>query len=141
MPDIGIFELIVVGLAMFVILGPERVPEFFTQIARVIRKARAWMNATKAQINEEAQRVRDPIVQAKETVRGELEKAADEVVEASGMDARENRARGGLSRPRPLSEVYAEMRRPADDDASQGFMQGHGTAKTDAPEEKKPHGG
>jgi len=29
MPDIGLFELIMIGLALVVIVGPERVPEFF----------------------------------------------------------------------------------------------------------------
>ncbi len=68
MPDIGFLELIVVGAIAFLILGPERTPEFFAQIGRLVRKGRFWVADIKQQIERETQAVREPIQEAKDAL-------------------------------------------------------------------------
>jgi sec-independent protein translocase protein TatB len=58
MPDIGLFELILIGAIAFLILGPERLPDFFAQIGRVVRQGRMWVTSIKQQLDEETREVR-----------------------------------------------------------------------------------
>ena len=55
MPDIGFLELILVAAIAFLVLGPERMPELFGQIGRVVRKGRDWIADVRRQIDEETQ--------------------------------------------------------------------------------------
>ncbi|GAV19217.1 sec-independent protein translocase protein TatB [Mariprofundus micogutta] len=55
MPDIGFLELLLIGAIAFLVLGPERMPELFGQIGRVVKKGRGWINDVRRQIDEETQ--------------------------------------------------------------------------------------
>ena len=68
MPDIGFFELLLVGAVAFLILGPERTPEFFAQIGRVIRQGRAWIATVKQQIDAETQALKEPVQEARDAL-------------------------------------------------------------------------
>jgi len=61
MPDIGFFELLLVGAVAFLILGPERTPEFFAQIGRMVRQGRGWIATVKQQIDAETQVIKEPM--------------------------------------------------------------------------------
>ncbi len=60
MPDIGLFELLLIGAIAFLVLGPERMPEFFAQIGRFVRRARQWGEDIKYQIDVETRDIRQP---------------------------------------------------------------------------------
>lgn len=129
-PDIGLVEMIVIGLVLFLVVGPERIPEVYAQIAGFMRKARSWVNETRDAFRQEAEQIKDPLVQAREVVRGEIDKATEGVASDLKEELRELREHGEVARARPLSEIYADMQQdkdatPDDDDASRGFMQGH----------------
>ena len=68
MPDIGLFELLLIGLLGFVILGPERIPEFFRQIATMVRTVRQWFYQAKEQIEIEKMLITAPIDETKKSV-------------------------------------------------------------------------
>ncbi len=55
MPDIGFLELLLIGAIAFLILGPERMPELFGQVGRVVKKGRGWISDIRRQIDEETQ--------------------------------------------------------------------------------------
>lgn len=129
MPDIGLLELVVIGLVLFLVVGPERMPELFAQVAGFIRKARAWMEDTKAMLRDQAQDLQDPLLQAKEVVRGEVESAADELTGDLSKELRELKEHGEVVKQRPLSEIYEKMQAQDADGSSQGFMQGEASSK------------
>jgi len=68
MPDIGFLELLVIGAIAFLILGPERTPEFFAQIGRMIRQGRTWVSDVKRQIEEETQALKAPLQETKDAL-------------------------------------------------------------------------
>jgi len=68
MPDIGFFELLVIGAIAFLILGPERTPEFFAQIGRTVRKGRAWIATVKQQIDVETQVLKEPVQEVRDSI-------------------------------------------------------------------------
>ena len=68
MPDIGLFELILVGAVAFLVLGPERMPEFLAQIGRAVRSARSWGNDIRRQINEETKDLKAPVSDVKDAL-------------------------------------------------------------------------
>ena len=78
MPDIGMIELIVIGLVGFLVLGPERLPDFVAQIAKVIREGRMWLNHMKMQLDQEKQQLVQPIEQAKDEVERSVQSAIDD---------------------------------------------------------------
>lgn len=122
MPDIGIVEMVVIGLILFLVVGPERMPELFSEVSEAIRKVRLWVQGAKSALSEQARELKDPILQAREVVRGEVEAAKDE---ASGGLHEELRETGEVMKQRPLSEIYAEMQqqKPDDNSTNKGFMQ------------------
>jgi len=77
MPDIGFLELLVVGAIAFLILGPERTPEFFAQIGRMVRKGRGWIADVKRQIDQETQALKTPIQETKDTLQEPIKEAKD----------------------------------------------------------------
>ncbi|MDX8408428.1 MAG: hypothetical protein R8J84_00075 [Mariprofundales bacterium] len=79
MPDIGLFELIMIGLALVVIVGPERVPEFFGQIGSAARQLRRWVDDLRAQVRVETEELKAPVVQAEEAVRAEIDRVTEQV--------------------------------------------------------------
>jgi len=68
MPDIGFLELLLVGAVAFLILGPERTPEFFAQIGRTVRQGRAWINSVKQQVERETAALKEPVEQARDAL-------------------------------------------------------------------------
>jgi Tat protein translocase TatB subunit len=79
MPDIGMIELILIGIIGFLVLGPERLPEFLAQIAKVIRQGRAWVNSLKNQLEYEKHTLTQPIEDVKEEVQASVKEVADAV--------------------------------------------------------------
>jgi len=73
MPDIGLFELILIGVVLFIVVGPERMPEFLGQIGRWVRHGRGWMSHMGNEISREASEITQPVKQAGEQIRGELD--------------------------------------------------------------------
>jgi len=55
MPDIGFLELLLVGIIAFLVLGPDRMPELFGQVGRVVKKGRVWIADVRRKIDEETQ--------------------------------------------------------------------------------------
>jgi sec-independent protein translocase protein TatB len=53
MPDIGLLELLVIGVLLFVVVGPERMPEFFGQVGRWVRHGRNWWSKMHGEISRE----------------------------------------------------------------------------------------
>ncbi len=72
MPDIGFFELLLVGAVAFLILGPERTPEFFAQIGRMVRQGRSWISTVKQQIDAETQVIKEPMQEVKDALSEQL---------------------------------------------------------------------
>jgi len=78
MPDIGFFELLLVGAVAFLILGPERTPEFFAQIGRMVRQGRAWISTVKQQIDSEMQVIKEPMQDVKDALSEQLDDQLDD---------------------------------------------------------------
>ncbi|MFT6407640.1 MAG: sec-independent protein translocase protein TatB [Arenicella sp.] len=55
MLDIGFFELLVVGVVLIIVMGPERLPEVARQAAFFIRKARQGMFRLRSEMQNEIQ--------------------------------------------------------------------------------------
>jgi len=72
-PDIGFFELLLVGAVAFLILGPERTPEFFAQIGRMVRQGRAWISTVKQQIDAETQVMKEPVQEVRDALSDQLD--------------------------------------------------------------------
>ncbi|HID36254.1 MAG TPA: hypothetical protein EYP39_02585 [Ghiorsea sp.] len=85
MPDIGMIELILIGLIGFLVLGPERLPEFLGQIAKIVKQGRAWVNSLKKQLEYEKHTLSQPAQDATQGV-GESLKEIKQDVEASLKD-------------------------------------------------------
>jgi len=77
MPDIGFLELLVIGAIAFLILGPERTPEFFAQIGRMVRQGRGWINNVKYQIEQETQALKEPIQETSDALKKPLQETKD----------------------------------------------------------------
>jgi len=78
MPDIGLLELILIGAVAFLVLGPERLPEFFAQIGRTVRRARGWAGDMKRQITAEAESLQAPVKEVRDALDGGLSSAPDD---------------------------------------------------------------
>jgi len=97
MPDIGLFELILIGALLFVVVGPERMPEFFSQIGRWVQTGRSWMRDFRSEISRETADISAPIREARAQVEQQFEqefkqplgKQLDEVRDAVGSTARD----------------------------------------------------
>ncbi len=79
MPDIGLIELILIGIIGFLVLGPERLPEFLAQIAKVIRQGRGWVNSLKKQLEYEKHTLTNPIESVKDEIKTSMDNVNDEV--------------------------------------------------------------
>jgi len=73
MPDIGFLELIVIGVVAFLVLGPERMPELFGQVGRVVRKGRGWINDVRKQIDAESASLKNPLHEVEDSMKGGIE--------------------------------------------------------------------
>jgi|GEM_PF-3262763 len=72
MPEVGLSELILIGLVAFLVLGPERLPEFFGQIGRMVRLAKNWAADLRRQWDEESRAAREPLAEAKKVIEAEV---------------------------------------------------------------------
>ncbi|MDQ7002576.1 MAG: hypothetical protein Q9N02_07840 [Ghiorsea sp.] len=81
MPDIGMIELILIGIVGFLVLGPERLPVFLAEIAKVVREGRMWMNNLKMQLDQEKQHLTQPIQQIKEEMETSVQAAVSDVAQ------------------------------------------------------------
>ncbi|MFQ5344653.1 MAG: Sec-independent protein translocase protein TatB [Mariprofundus sp.] len=70
MPDIGFLELLLVGIIAFLVLGPERMPELFAQVGRVVRKGRSWIAEVRRQIDEETAPLQSSLHDVEQSVSG-----------------------------------------------------------------------
>lgn len=87
MPDIGLVELALIGLVGFLVLGPERLPEFFGQIGRILRDGKTWLNSLKNQLEYEKNQLSQPL----QDIKGEIKASvADPVREASPSNITKN---------------------------------------------------
>jgi sec-independent protein translocase protein TatB len=73
MPDIGFLELLLVGAIAFLMLGPERMPELFAQVGRVVRKGRGWIADVRRQFDEETAALKNPLHEVEDAVSGGIE--------------------------------------------------------------------
>jgi len=73
MPDIGFLELLLVGAIAFLVLGPERMPELFAQVGRVVRKGRGWITDVRRQFDEETAALKKPLHEVENAVSGGIE--------------------------------------------------------------------
>lgn len=76
MPDIGLFELILIGVLLFVVVGPERMPEFFSQIGSWVQSGRGWMRQFRQEITRETSDLAEPIRQARTQVEQQLDEVS-----------------------------------------------------------------
>jgi len=70
MPDIGFLELSLVGIVAFLVLGPDRMPELFAQIGRVVRKGRGWIADVRRQIDDETAPLKNSLHDVEDSVGG-----------------------------------------------------------------------
>jgi len=85
MPDIGFLELLLVGVIAFLVLGPERMPELFAQVGRVVRKGRVWIGDVKRQIDKETAPLATPVTEIKDTLNmSDISSFNDELMKKHG---------------------------------------------------------
>ncbi|MDX8391556.1 MAG: hypothetical protein R8K53_03180 [Mariprofundaceae bacterium] len=85
MPDIGLFELILIGVLLFMVVGPERMPEFFSQIGRWVRLGRGWMGQFREDLQRETVDIVEPLADAKK----EMQQQADSIKDGIELTARD----------------------------------------------------
>ena len=78
MPDIGLLELILIGIVAFLVLGPERMPELVSQVGSTIRHARRWIGDVKDQLHKETEGLRNEVSEVKDAVSGGISTMPDE---------------------------------------------------------------
>lgn len=66
--DIGFFELLVIGVVLLLVMGPERLPEVARQGAFIIKRVRAWIFQMKSEMNL----IDDPILKEFKQAKNEL---------------------------------------------------------------------
>jgi len=85
-PDIGFLELLLVGVIAFLVLGPERMPELFAQVGRVVRKGRGWIADVKQQIDAETAPLSTPVAELKDAMsEGDIGNFNDELMKKHGQ--------------------------------------------------------
>ena len=72
MPDIGLIELLVIGLLLFLVVGPERMPEALKQVTHVVRTVRGWMGNVMTALTEQTETLKTPLEQSKAAVQQDL---------------------------------------------------------------------
>ncbi len=85
MPDIGMIELILIGLVGFLVLGPERLPEFLGQIAGVVRQGKGWVNSLKKQLEYEKHSLAQPVESVKQEVEDSMKSVSDSIAKDAAL--------------------------------------------------------
>ncbi len=65
MPDIGLIELLVIGILLFLVVGPERMPEALKQATDAVRTVRGWLSNVTTALTEQADALKTPLEQTK----------------------------------------------------------------------------
>jgi len=73
MPDIGLLELLLVGIVAFLVLGPDRMPELFAQVGRVVRKGHGWVSDVRRQFDDETAALKKPLREVEDAVSGGID--------------------------------------------------------------------
>jgi len=113
MPDIGLFELILIGVLLFVVVGPERMPEFFSQIGRWVQSGRGWMRQFRQEITRETSDITTPIQQARSQVQQQLDevsRTARDIGAGSHVPVDEQQAEDG--QPDPAGQAESAQDQP-----------------------------
>ncbi len=84
MPDIGLLELILIGIVAFLVLGPERMPELVSQVGDAIRHARRWMGEIKDQLHQETEGLRGEVSEARDALSEGISTMPDELSPKKG---------------------------------------------------------
>ncbi len=79
MPDIGFFELLLIGVVLFLVVGPERMPEAFAQIADLLRGLRSWAQEAQRAMREQMRELEEPAQQPVQRAREELKRLESEL--------------------------------------------------------------
>lgn len=108
MPDIGLFELLVIGVILFVVLGPERMPEFFGQLGRIARHGRNWWSKMSGEISSEVSKSTSPFQDIAGEMHEHFDQARAEVERTAGQltaidEVTEEPAPSGAKERRPSS--------------------------------------
>ena len=80
---IGPFELALIALIAFIVLGPERIPDVMRQLGRAVRQVRNWTQEVTREYGQDIQEVAKPLNEVREELRGvqrDLTKAAREAM-------------------------------------------------------------
>ncbi|MDX8396449.1 MAG: twin-arginine translocase TatA/TatE family subunit [Mariprofundaceae bacterium] len=77
MPDIGLLELILIGAIAFLVLGPEKMPELFSQVSKTVKTGRAWISNVRQQIEQETDVLKQPVDDVKDALSGGLSTMSD----------------------------------------------------------------
>ncbi|OIO68894.1 MAG: hypothetical protein AUJ57_09715 [Zetaproteobacteria bacterium CG1_02_53_45] len=119
MPDIGFLELLLIGVIAFMVLGPERMPELFGQVGRVVKKGRRWIDDVRRQIDVESQ-LSHTVAQAKDALNEtDITDWNKEIMKQHGQTLDES---DSTARPdsKPDSSTKADSSTKPDDTAGQG---------------------
>jgi len=71
--------MIIVGIVAFLVLGPDRLPDFFAQIARFVGQLRAWVFDLKHQFDEETKQVTQPVEYIKQEVNASVKEVKSDL--------------------------------------------------------------
>jgi len=120
MPDIGFLELLLVGAIAFLVLGPERMPELFAQVGRLVRKGRGWIGDVKHQIDAETAPLKQPLNEMEENVSGGIEnynatimKELGETLESPSPNTPQNTSPGTLPNESPNRKSKSDTQNDA----------------------------
>ncbi|PCI45364.1 MAG: hypothetical protein COB41_01860 [Proteobacteria bacterium] len=80
MPDIGMLELALIGIVAFLVIGPERLPSFFSEIAGFMRQGREWIQSIKQQFDAEKQQLIQPLNTIKEELNSSVEDIKEDLI-------------------------------------------------------------
>ncbi len=100
MPDIGFLELLLVGAIAFLVLGPERMPELFGQVGRVVRKGRGWIADVRRQFDEETAALKDPLHEVEDAVSGGIDNYNATIMKELGETLETDASAAAPSKPR-----------------------------------------
>lgn len=78
MPDIGLLELILIGVVAFLVLGPERMPDLFSQVGDAIRHVRKWMGEIRHQLHQETEGLRGEVSEVRDALSEGISTMPDE---------------------------------------------------------------
>jgi len=82
MPDIGLVELLLIGLILFLVVGPERLPEVMVQVADLFRTLRQWSGQLRTVVAEQTEALKKPLEQEREQLRQDMHNSTTPITTA-----------------------------------------------------------